>query len=347
MSAIRSLELINFESSEKSENSLRSVNLACSENSKHTSSDKLALREASAMRLWLRTDNLNTSRAYKRALADFLASAGAENIRAACASRESGESAILAYTAALAPYAASTQNQRLSAIAKLLQLCEAEGVIPEKVSHLVLRPRVDWEVPELEELPSPALVHYMLAAEKDVRNRVLLALLYLTGCRCSEAAGLCWQDIRRRGIGLQLKILGKGGKTRRVMIENEWLIIELAKLRRSAAIRGTATGLEQERPRVTCSENSQPMDDDRVFSLSPSQISRICHAAWARAGVNADKRRGSSAHLLRHCHATHVRMAGGSAEELQRSLGHRREETTAMYGAADAAGSGRALRLPW
>lgn len=334
MSAVRSLELINFENLEKPENSVRSESPANSENSVPSASDRLALREASAMRLWLRKGNPNTARAYKRALGDFLASCGAENIRTACASREVGECAILAYTAALEPFAASTQNQRLSAIAKLLQLCEAEGVIPEKVSHLVLRPQVTWEVPELEDLPSPEKVQAMLSSEKVARNRVLLSLLYLSGCRCSEVAGLRWQDIRRRGAGLQLKIHGKGSKTRRVMIENEWLIVELAYLKLAAQ---AAPGFE----------NSGALCCDLVFNLSVSQIARICRAAWLRVGVKDDARRGIAAHLLRHCHATHVRLAGASAAELQQTLGHSREETTAMYGATAAAGSGRVLKLPW
>ncbi len=374
MSAVRILELINFENLEKPENLVRgenSENSVLAENSVPSAPDRLALRETSAMRLWLRKGNPNTARAYKRALADFLASCGAENIRTACASREAGECAILAYTAALEPYAASTQNQRLSAIAKLLQLCEAEGVIPEKVSHLVLRPQVTWEVPELEELPSPEKVQAMLASEKVARNRVLLSLLYLTGCRCSEAAGLRWQDIRRRGAGLQLKIHGKGSKTRRVMIENEWLIIELAYMKLAALeldqkprakLYGKACPSEKSNDSAgnfvgsPVDSNDSPGStrdswrkhlESPVFVLSASQIARICRAAWQRVGVKDDARRGTAAHLLRHCHATHVRLAGASATELQQTLGHSREETTAMYGAVAAAGSGRVLKLPW
>src|SRR4030095_17145353 len=55
------------------------------------------------------------------------------------------------------------------------------------------------------------------------RNRVLLPVLYLTGIRASEAAGLRWCDLDIRGEEGQITVLGKGDQIRAIRLAtNAW-----------------------------------------------------------------------------------------------------------------------------
>jgi site-specific recombinase XerD len=58
----------------------------------------------------------------------------------------------------------------------------------------------------------------LIALEPNRRNHALLRLLYLAGLRLSEAAALSWHDLRKRGVGGQVTVFGKGGKTRAVLL---------------------------------------------------------------------------------------------------------------------------------
>jgi integrase/recombinase XerD len=58
----------------------------------------------------------------------------------------------------------------------------------------------------------------MLSLEPDERNRVLLLLLYASGVRRGEVAGLRWQDLQATADGGQITVFGKGGKTRLVQL---------------------------------------------------------------------------------------------------------------------------------
>ena len=47
---------------------------------------------------------------------------------------------------------------------------------------------------------------------------MLIRVLYISGIRASEAAGLRWMDVQPRDEGDQLTVLGKGRKTRSIRL---------------------------------------------------------------------------------------------------------------------------------
>jgi len=56
-------------------------------------------------------------------------------------------------------------------------------------------------------------VHRLLSLEEDPRYRALLTVLYASGIREGELAGLQWRDLSPTADGGQVTVLGKGTKT--------------------------------------------------------------------------------------------------------------------------------------
>ncbi|MBW4635791.1 MAG: tyrosine-type recombinase/integrase [Iphinoe sp. HA4291-MV1] len=144
---------------------------------------------------------------------------------------------------------------------------------------------------------------------KKQRDLLIIKLLYTTGLRVSELTQLSWSNLLARGDRGQLTIIGKGEKTRSVIIPCE-LWNELM------AFKSDAT------------------DDSPVFKsrkgnghLDRSQINRIIDAAALRAGIN----KKVSPHWLRHAHATHALEAGADIGLVQQTLGHANVATTSRY----------------
>jgi len=282
-------------------------------------------REANARRLWLtRHAQSDASRlAYEAALRCFLSSCGAESVQAACCSYETASASLAAFCASLAHLSPATQRQRLSAVRRLLSLCEKERVFDHPVSHLIVLPRLPVSMPE--KVPDQETCLRCIVLEPEHRNRLMLKVLYYCGLRNAELVNLRWENVQylRNADGsseMALWVLGKGSKARWVDVR-----LELA-----AEIEEWRTLIEGE-------------DHERVFGLrTTSGLFRICAAAWARVGVVAG-RAGAGVHLWRHAHATHSQENGADRDKAQRTLGHARPETTEQYSHLAPQGSGKYL----
>ncbi len=211
-----------------------------------------------------------------------------------------------AFAANLARLAPASQARRLAAAKSLFSFGHRLGILPFDTARPLRLPKVKNVLAEriLEE----AEVLKLIALEPDRRNHALLRLLYLAGLRLSEAAGLAWRDLRKRGAGGQVTVFGKGGKTRVVLLPaGLW--------RELMALRGEAA----EAAPVFRSREGGPLD--------PSQIHRLVKAAARRAGLA----RAVSAHWLRHAHASHALDRGAPLHLVQATLGHADLKTTGRY----------------
>ena len=150
-------------------------------------------------------------------------------------------------------------------------------------------------------------VKKLLEATKPGRNRVVLTLIYTTGLRASEALSINWQSLKPRKNGGQVRVVGKGGKVRSVLIPPP-LWEQLNSLPRHE---------HQEAVFVTKFGNR----------LDRHQLHRIVKAAAQKAGINPDV----SAHWLRHAHACHSLENGCDLDVLMRSLGHSSLTVTSQY----------------
>lgn len=156
--------------------------------------------------------------------------------------------------------------------------------------------------------------------EKGFRDWAILAFLYGTACRVSEALGLTFGNIQYDSdkLPISVRIVGKGDKERLVFLSSTaqralhgWL-----KVRRT---QGHATSTY-------------------VFSHLTGQNAgepfpvRTVEAAMHRAGERAKLPTAKcTPHKLRHAHATALMDAGRRIEEVQEVLGHASIATTRIY----------------
>lgn len=152
-------------------------------------------------------------------------------------------------------------------------------------------------------------VRRLVAAETNPRNKIILQLLYNAGIRVSELTGLTWPDVTsRRGGAGQITVLGKGNKTRAVLLP-PFMWQALNSLRRG------------------------PRDAGPVFlsarggKLDTSQVLRIVKAAAKKAQID----KAVSPHWLRHCHCSHALDGGSPIHLVQASVGHSSVATTSKY----------------
>jgi integrase/recombinase XerC len=148
----------------------------------------------------------------------------------------------------------------------------------------------------------------------DRRDAAMLELLYATGMRISELAGLTLDrlDLERR----RLRVVGKGAK------ERELLFGQPAQ----AALRAY---LGSGRPALVARADANPA----VFlnaSGRPLSI-RGARGAVARWVERAGAPGRTSPHTLRHSFATHLLEGGADLRVVQELLGHANLQTTQVY----------------
>jgi integrase/recombinase XerC len=148
------------------------------------------------------------------------------------------------------------------------------------------------------------------------RDAAVMALLYGSGLRISEALGLKRREVPEPGRGDVLVVLGKGGKMRMVPV----LQNVLALIADYVAI--CPYGLPADGP-IFVGAKGGP--------LSP----RIVQLAMARIRGALGLPETATPHALRHSFATHLLARGGDLRAIQELLGHASLSTTQIYTAVD------------
>ncbi|MCY2968528.1 MAG: site-specific integrase, partial [Planctomycetota bacterium] len=110
--------------------------------------------------------------------------------------------------------AASSIARHLVSVKMFFRYLVLEGVIKESTADLLNSPKL-WQ--HLPHVMSPDMVNRLLAAPGPgdrymLRDRALLSVLYATGCRASEVAGLTVRDVHLDES--YCRCIGKGNKER-------------------------------------------------------------------------------------------------------------------------------------
>jgi integrase/recombinase XerC len=148
------------------------------------------------------------------------------------------------------------------------------------------------------------------------RDAAVLALLYGSGLRISEALSLKRQEVPRPGTGDAIRVTGKGNKQRLVPVLQQVL------------------GLVADYVALCPYELA---GDGPLFvgarggPLSP----RIVQLAMARLRGALGLAETATPHALRHSFATHLLARGGDLRAIQELLGHASLSTTQIYTAVD------------
>jgi integrase/recombinase XerD len=212
--------------------------------------------------------------------------------------------------------AATTLNRWLAAVRHFHKFCVREGIAPTNPASLVDGPARGLALPKaLGEDEVRAIVEAADGpAPAQLRDRVILELLYGAGLRVSELVGLDIDDVDLEDR--TVRCLGKGDKERIVPIGGPAV---------SAVRRYLREG------RVTFSSVKKP-SHALLLSARGARLSR--QSAWAcvkryAARVYPDRR--VYPHILRHSYATHLMARGADVRVVQEALGHARLSTTQVY----------------
>jgi integrase/recombinase XerC len=150
------------------------------------------------------------------------------------------------------------------------------------------------------------------------RDAAVMALLYGSGLRISEALGLKRRDVPLPGAGDVLVVTGKGNKTRMVpVLQNVLALIQVY-----AAICPYA--LKPEGP-VFVGARGGPLSP-RIIQLTMERL---------RGALGLPD--SATPHALRHSFATHLLGSGGDLRSIQELLGHASLSTTQRYTTVDSA----------
>ncbi len=258
--------------------------------------------DAQLIQLWVHGKSRHTRRYYQADAKAFLNFVGKPLAQVTLADVQ--DFADFLETSNLAP---SSRGRTLSSVKSLLAFGNRIGMLAVNVGALLKAPAAKNTL--AERILSEAEVQKLISLETNLRNQVMLKLLYAGGLRVSELCGLRWRDLQARSEAEgQINVYGKGGKTRVVLLPvTVWK--ELVSLREAAGF------------------NDPVFRSQKGGHLHPSQVMRIVRAAAHRAGIDANV----SPHWLRHAHASHSLDRGAPIHLVQATLGHASIATTGRY----------------
>ncbi len=259
---------------------------------------------------------LNTVLAYRADLEGLAAALGGAPAAADAA-------ALHAYVRGLAgSVSARTAARRLSCLRHFYRFLAREGVRDDDPSLLLDSPKLPQSLPKyLSEAEVESLVAAAAAGPglPGLVARAALELLYATGLRVSELAGLRRVDLGREPA---LVVRGKGGKERMVLVSaaaqaavaalvaasppSRWVFAGAAGGADGGAAGGGASGRAMTRQGLAVALKRAALD----AGVDPARV---------------------SPHVLRHSFASHMLARGADLRSLQTLLGHADIATTQIY----------------
>lgn len=216
----------------------------------------------------------------------------------------------------------NTQNYHLIALRSFLKYLskrDVQTLAPEKIELARMPERsVEFlDAPELERL-----LEAPLAAGKgegqsllQLRDKAILEMLFSTGLRVSELAGLTREMVNLKRE--EFTVRGKGDKPRMVFLSNQarhWLELYLKR-------RGDVE------PHLFVSHDRAANGRDSAGGLTPRSIQRIVEHYARAAGIT----KRITPHTVRHTFATDLLRNGADIRSVQTLLGHSSITTTQIY----------------
>jgi integrase/recombinase XerC len=202
-----------------------------------------------------------------------------------------------------------TIARKLAAVRSWCRFLVRRGLLERNVAREVRGPRLPQKLVSF--LPIDEAMALMDAkgsgARTSARDAAVLELLYATGLRVSELAGLDLDDLDR--ARQTVRVLGKGRKERVVPYGS----------RAAGALAAYLSGRGVRRGAL--------FTNQRGGRLTVRSIHTIVRRSAAACGIT----RRVSPHTLRHTFATHLLDAGADLRVIQEFLGHQRLSTTQRY----------------
>ena len=211
----------------------------------------------------------------------------------------------------------TTLARRASAARVFTAWATRRGHMPADPGGALQSPKPHRRLPEVLRPAEAAAVLSAAATNADepadLRDLVVLELLYATGARVGELCGLDLDDLDR--ARQTVRVLGKGDKERTVPVGRP-------------AMRAVDEWLERGRPTwVTAASGPALLLGARGRRLDPRTARRVVHQRLAAVDGVPD----FGPHGFRHTAATHLLEGGADLRSVQELLGHATLTTTQIY----------------
>lgn len=255
----------------------------------------------------------HTVRGYRRDLEEFFASPGLPADPGAVTHRQ-----LRGYVASLFKrgLAASSVTRKLATLKSFYRFLSREGLARGNPASLVASPRLETRLFEFLNVDEARRLCESVTGADFIsrRDRALVELLYSSGMRVGELAGLAERDLES-GLG-SLTVRGKGDKERLVVIG-------------SHARRALLAYLEARRDLLASTGGDSPalFLNARGRALTDRSARRVLERRRREAGLT----RRITPHTLRHSFASHLLSGGADLRSIQEMLGHESLATTQKY----------------
>jgi integrase/recombinase XerD len=265
----------------------------------------------------------NTIEAYRRDIYDLFADLHSSGVASLPVVTARQVSTHLAELKSKRQMEGSSVIRHLAAIKVFFRWAASTGLIPKDPTEVLDRP-TRWK--KLPDVLSPKQVAALLDAPKPppeadpdepplwLRDRALLELLYASGLRASEVAGLLMSDVHPN-LGV-VRVTGKGSKQRLVPMGKPAQNALEQYLKECRPLLHKPDG--RDKGRVLLSRSGRPLERVAVWQIVKRNA--------ALAGL-----RDVHPHTLRHSFATHLLIGGADLRVVQELLGHADIATTQIY----------------
>ncbi len=179
------------------------------------------------------------------------------------------------------------------------------GLRPPKSPRLLPQALSPDEAVKLVGLPAETVL--------DVRDKAMFELLYSSGLRLAELVGLDLEAMRDNISAGEVRVTGKGNKTRIVPMGSH----AIAALQAWMIVREQIAKADE--PALFTGRNGK--------RISARSVQLRLHQCGIRQGITSSVH----PHLLRHSFATHVLQSSGDLRAVQEMLGHASISTTQVY----------------
>jgi len=209
-------------------------------------------------------------------------------------------------------FATSSISRALISVKNFFKFLKREAKIEKPVGQLLETPKLWQKLPQVlsEEEMDLLLKQPDRTTPDGMRDFAILELLYATGIRASEIAGLRIHDV---GEG-ELRVRGKGGKER---------LVPVAKI----AIDAIDAYLHTIRAQYDSDAEKNLFVNARGHPIDRTDVYRIVKKYTASAKIT----KNVHPHTLRHSFATHLLDHGADLRIIQEMLGHANIATTDRY----------------
>ena len=210
---------------------------------------------------------------------------------------------------------ARSVKRRLSALRSYVRFCLKVGLVEHDVTQKIIAPKMKKTLPVFYKENEMKAEHEIIRHADDFpskRNGLIIEMLYQTGMRRAEIAGL--QDADFDLSQQQVRIFGKRRKERIVPFGNPLrdMITDYLQMRSEQL-----GGLKPET--FFCRENGQPLSVDDIYNIVRRMMSEVSTL------------KKQSPHVLRHTFATTMLNNGADINTIKTLMGHASLAATEIY----------------